>query len=160
MFLSSFEVLREWLIENKTFVNMIHLGSRAFAEISGEVVQTTAWVMNNYEINKYQPIFFRLIEGNESQKNKTLKKRESNYKDITVDDMKNIPGAPITYWLKGIHNFKRAKLAHYFLSGGRNKTHNNDLYVRYFWEVSLKEKNGLPMQMVESPENIMEMINM
>ncbi len=130
MFLSSFEVLREWLIENKTFVNMIHLGSRAFAEISGEVVQTTAWVMNNYEINKYQPIFFRLIEGNESQKNKTLKKRESNYKDITVDDMKNIPGAPITYWLKGIHNFKRAKLAHYFLSGGRNKTHNNDLYVR------------------------------
>lgn len=74
--------------------------------------------------------------------------------------MKNIPGAPITYWLKGIHNFKRAKLAHYFLSGGRNKTHNNDLYVRYFWEVSLKEKNGLPMQMVESPENIMEMINM
>ncbi|HHR5113661.1 TPA: BREX-1 system adenine-specific DNA-methyltransferase PglX, partial [Escherichia coli] len=140
MFLSSFEVLREWLIENKTFVNMIHLGSRAFAEISGEVVQTTAWVMNNYEINKYQPIFFRLIEGNESQKNKTLKKRESNYKDITVDDMKNIPGAPITYWLKGIHNFKRAKLAHYFLSGGRNKTHNNDLYVRYFWEVSLKEK--------------------
>lgn len=142
MFLSSFEVLREWLIENKTFVNMIHLGSRAFAEISGEVVQTTAWVMNNYEINKYQPIFFRLIEGNESQKNKTLKKRESNYKDITVDDMKNIPGAPITYWLKGIHNFKRAKLAHYFLSGGRNKTHNNDLYVRYFWEVSLKEKMG------------------
>ncbi|EPV7377742.1 BREX-1 system adenine-specific DNA-methyltransferase PglX, partial [Klebsiella pneumoniae] len=140
MFLSSFEELREWLIENKTFVNMIHLGSRAFAEISGEIVQTTAWVMNNYEINKYQPIFFRLIEGNEFQKNKTLKKRESNYKDITIDDMKNIPGAPITYWLKGIHNFKRAKLAQYFLSGGRNKTHNNDLYVRYFWEVSLKEK--------------------
>ncbi|HCA9676822.1 TPA: BREX-1 system adenine-specific DNA-methyltransferase PglX, partial [Klebsiella pneumoniae] len=109
MFLSSFEELREWLIENKTFVNMIHLGSRAFAEISGEIVQTTAWVMNNYEINKYQPIFFRLIEGNEFQKNKTLKKRESNYKDITIDDMKNIPGAPITYWLKGIHNFKRAK---------------------------------------------------
>ncbi|EPY5535789.1 TPA: BREX-1 system adenine-specific DNA-methyltransferase PglX, partial [Klebsiella pneumoniae] len=108
MFLSSFEELREWLIENKTFVNMIHLGSRAFAEISGEIVQTTAWVMNNYEINKYQPIFFRLIEGNEFQKNKTLKKRESNYKDITIDDMKNIPGAPITYWLKGIHNFKRA----------------------------------------------------
>ncbi|HCB0703453.1 TPA: BREX-1 system adenine-specific DNA-methyltransferase PglX, partial [Klebsiella pneumoniae] len=133
MFLSSFEELREWLIENKTFVNMIHLGSRAFAEISGEIVQTTAWVMNNYEINKYQPIFFRLIEGNEFQKNKTLKKRESNYKDITIDDMKNIPGAPITYWLKGIHNFKRAKLAQYFLSGGRNKTHNNDLYVRYFW---------------------------
>jgi hypothetical protein len=39
-----YPVLRsyEWLIENKTFVNMIHLGSRAFAEISGEIVQTTA----------------------------------------------------------------------------------------------------------------------
>jgi hypothetical protein len=74
-------------------------------------------------------------------KNKTLKKRESNYKDITVDDMKKYPEHQYVL-VKGIHNFKRAKLAQYFLSGGRNKTHNNDLYVRYFWEVSLKEKSG------------------
>ncbi|PKG98614.1 BREX-1 system adenine-specific DNA-methyltransferase PglX [Paraglaciecola sp. MB-3u-78] len=43
MFLSSYEVLREWLLATKTFVTMAHLGARAFGQISGEVVQTSAW---------------------------------------------------------------------------------------------------------------------
>jgi type II restriction/modification system DNA methylase subunit YeeA len=37
MFLSSFEELREWLIENKTFVNMAHLGSRAFGKFQAKL---------------------------------------------------------------------------------------------------------------------------
>jgi type II restriction/modification system DNA methylase subunit YeeA len=55
MFLSSFEATY-WLINNKTFITMAHLGARAFGQISGEVVQTTAWVINNYisiNINQY-----------------------------------------------------------------------------------------------------------
>lgn len=44
MFLSSYEKLREKLMSNIT-VNMTHLGARAFDEIGGEVVQTTAIVI-------------------------------------------------------------------------------------------------------------------
>ena len=43
MFLSSFEKLREKMMLTET-VNMAHLGARAFEEIGGEVVQTTAFV--------------------------------------------------------------------------------------------------------------------
>ena len=43
MFLSSFEKLREKMMQSET-VNMAHLGARAFEEIGGEVVQTTAFV--------------------------------------------------------------------------------------------------------------------
>ena len=43
MFLSSYEKLREKLLHKDT-VNMAHLGARAFEEIGGEVVQTTAFV--------------------------------------------------------------------------------------------------------------------
>ncbi len=43
MFLSSYEALRGWLLANKTLITMAHLGARAFGQISGEVVQTTAW---------------------------------------------------------------------------------------------------------------------
>lgn len=46
MFLSSFEKLRNKLINNNTIVNMAHLGARAFEEIGGEVVQTTAYIFS------------------------------------------------------------------------------------------------------------------
>ncbi|EAM6265611.1 BREX-1 system adenine-specific DNA-methyltransferase PglX, partial [Salmonella enterica subsp. enterica serovar Typhimurium] len=63
MFLSSYEALRNWLLDNKTFITMAHLGARAFGQISGEVVQTTAWVIKNQHSERYQPVFFRLIDG-------------------------------------------------------------------------------------------------
>ncbi len=44
MFLSGFEKLRKKLLSTET-INMAHLGARAFDEISGEVVQTTSFVI-------------------------------------------------------------------------------------------------------------------
>ena len=38
--------------ETKTIITMVHLGARAFGQISGEVVQTTAWVLNNQNNNQ------------------------------------------------------------------------------------------------------------
>ena len=52
MFLSSFEKLREKLQRMET-VNMIHLGARAFDEIGGEVVQTTAFIKQNCNIPNF-----------------------------------------------------------------------------------------------------------
>lgn len=52
MFLSSFERLRKKLIVTKEFCSMAHLGARAFEEISGEVVQTTAFVLKNKSEDK------------------------------------------------------------------------------------------------------------
>lgn len=60
MFLSSYEALRNWLLDNKTFITMAHLGARAFGQISGEVVQTTAWVIKNQHSERYQPVFLDL----------------------------------------------------------------------------------------------------
>ena len=45
MFLSSYEKLRDKLLSKSIMVSMVHLGARAFEDISGEVVQTTSWVM-------------------------------------------------------------------------------------------------------------------
>lgn len=43
MFISSYKGLRKKLIENITFNSMLHLGTRTFPEIGGEVVQNTAF---------------------------------------------------------------------------------------------------------------------
>ena len=49
MFLSSYEKLREHILSNYGIVNMLHLGPRTFEELSGEVVQSTAFVLENYK---------------------------------------------------------------------------------------------------------------
>src|SRR5699024_6128003 len=45
MFKLTFEKLRKILLAKQTIINMVHLGTRAFAEVSGEVVQSTMFVM-------------------------------------------------------------------------------------------------------------------
>ncbi|PKK90024.1 MAG: hypothetical protein CVV64_11935 [Candidatus Wallbacteria bacterium HGW-Wallbacteria-1] len=45
MFLSSYEKLRNKVITDSIIDTMVHLGPRAFEEIGGEVVQTTAFVL-------------------------------------------------------------------------------------------------------------------
>lgn len=76
MFLSSYETLREKILDEKTIVTMAHLGARAFAEISGEVVQTTAFVMLNKHAGDYKPTFFRLVGLSEPEKIVALRNGE------------------------------------------------------------------------------------
>ena len=55
--------MREEFLE-KNIVSMAHLGSRAFEEISWEVVQTTAFVLINNNIKNYKSSFIRLVNYN------------------------------------------------------------------------------------------------
>ena len=74
MFLSSFEKLRERLLDNDTILTMAHLGARAFDSIGGEVVQTTAFTMANTYIHDYRGVFIRLVDGNsEAEKSAMFK---------------------------------------------------------------------------------------
>jgi len=74
MFLSSFEKLRDKILNTKTLVSMIHLGARAFDSISGEVVQTTAFVLKNINYSKYKGAYIRLVDGkSESEKSKMFR---------------------------------------------------------------------------------------
>ena len=63
MFLSSYEKLRAWLLGSTTILSMAHLGARAFDSIGGEVVSTTAFVIENRHFPSYQGAFLRLIDG-------------------------------------------------------------------------------------------------
>ncbi|MCH7041393.1 BREX-1 system adenine-specific DNA-methyltransferase PglX [Escherichia coli] len=144
MFLSSYVSLREWLLNNKTFITMAHLGPRAFAQISGEVVQTTAWVIRNNHSALQQCAFYRLIEGNEEQKKNTLISRKNVFYNISQDDFKKIPGAPIAYWLSEkerecfINGELLASIAPAKLG---MRTGDNAKWLRLWYEPSLKETN-------------------
>lgn len=53
MFLSSFEKLRDIFLHNYVIDSMLHLGPRTFDELSGEVVQNTAFVLTKPHFSAY-----------------------------------------------------------------------------------------------------------
>ena len=152
MFLSSFEKMRKTLIDTKTFVTMAHLGARAFGQISGEVVQTTAWIVNKKHINGYQPSFFRLIEGNEEQKKQNLLTKRSLFNETRQDEFKKIPGSPIAYWASRLvfDSFIVGKPLGSISEARRGiATGNNELFIKEWYEVD-SSKIGFKLKQTEA----------
>ena len=146
MFLSSFEKLRTKLLQSADIVNMAHLGPRAFEDIGGEVVQTTSFVLRRSHIDGYQGTYCRLIEPTTQQgKEKMFLAGENRY-TAQQSNFSKIPGAPVAYWVSeaGFKVFDAPNFFHRFMSGGRNKTHNNELYVRAWWETIYKDFRWQP----------------
>ena len=74
MFLSSFESLRARILSQNTILSMAHLGVRAFDSIGGEVVSTTAFVLENQHKPEYKGAYLRLVDGSsEAEKAAMLK---------------------------------------------------------------------------------------
>ncbi|WP_121614393.1 BREX-1 system adenine-specific DNA-methyltransferase PglX [Mesobacillus foraminis] len=105
MFLSSYENLRIKVIRNRTIDSMLHLGPRAFEDIGGEVVQTTAFVLRNYLVKDHKGDYVRLVEykNSKEKEKKTLevissKNSTLRYFVLSEEHVK-IPGSPIAYWV-------------------------------------------------------------
>lgn len=100
MFLPSFEKLRVKILENFKIDTMVHLGPRAFDSISGEVVSTTAFVIENVQHLEHKGAYLRLINGkNEAEKEAELKAKKSKPFYASASDFKKIPDSPIAYWV-------------------------------------------------------------
>lgn len=105
MFLSSFEKLRNKLLINNTIINMAHLGARAFEDIGGEVVQTTAFVFDNANIKNYQSNFKRLVDYNSQDAKEEEYLKDDNLYTSSAANFSKIPGSPIAYWIsKALYN--------------------------------------------------------
>ena len=108
MFLSSFEKLREHFIQSLHIDNMLHLGPRTFDELSGEVVQNTAFVLSKHLPAVQGGIYYRLVEGKNCADKEHLFLSHINgnedgnriyYPNIEQRNFEKIPGSPIGYWI-------------------------------------------------------------
>lgn len=136
MFLSSFEKLREKMMLTET-VNMAHLGARAFEEIGGEVVQTTAFVRCANHIDGYKGTYCRLIEPTSQQGKEEMFLAGENRYTANQDDFEKVPGSPVAYWVqeKTFNLFDGHRVEEYFNSRVGLMTTDNDGFLRTFWEV-------------------------
>ena len=99
MFLSSFQKMRERILRERTIGTMAHLGARAFGSISGEIVQTTAFVLKNSLAGSYKPAFFRLLDGDEAEKRTALASGAKRFDATAQNKFTKIPGSPVAYWV-------------------------------------------------------------
>ena len=154
MFLSSFERLRTQFLKNYNVDNMLHLGPRTFDELSGEVVQNTAFVLSKHEPTTQGGMYYRLVEGKNCADKERLfleakqgdgtaiinsKLYTINYPNIEQKNFEKIPGAPIGYWVseKMIVAFDhKTFISDLAISNGQNITGDNKRFIRLFWEVN------------------------
>jgi hypothetical protein len=111
MFLSSFEQLRKDLLDTMQIDSMLHLGPHTFDELSGEVVQNTAFVVSNInDADNPECIgtYYRLVDGKNcaDKENMFLENHDGNvdgakayYPNVKQKDFEKVPGCPMVYWL-------------------------------------------------------------
>ncbi|MFW6770272.1 BREX-1 system adenine-specific DNA-methyltransferase PglX [Leuconostoc citreum] len=149
MFLSSFERLRN-KINKQSIINMAHLGTKAFEEIGGEVVQTTAFVMQNTQMSDYVGAFVRLVDYDSQKKKQAAYLNAVNStesKDVYRTNQTNffdIPGSPISYWTtENVRRIFRENPGLGDIASPRkgNSTSNNKRFLRRWYEVPIKNIN-------------------
>ena len=137
MFLGSFEKLRTYL-SRYNITSMAHLGARAFEEISGEVVQTTSFVINNSYLSDYKGVYARLVNGiNQTEKEEIFLSGQERY-SAKEENYEKIPGKPIAYWTSKemLAAFDNKILYDVARPRQGMATTNNDLFLRFWHEIS------------------------
>ena len=147
MFLSSYERLRQKLIEEIQIDTLLHLGPRTFPEIGGEVVQNAAFTMSNCKPYR-KGTYLRLVDFGSSEE-----KRQNAIEAIASPscgwiysanqlDFEKIPGGPIGYWIfPSFFNVFMKCITLGDISNLRSgiSTGNNERYYRHWTEVKFEK---------------------
>ena len=98
MFLSSYEAMREKLLQDRTLSCMVHMGNG----VMGIAFGTAATVMLNNHVNNYAGSFSYCENDdvNEFGIPKQFPVQNERLKTAKPDDFKKIPGSPVAYWVK------------------------------------------------------------
>ncbi len=143
MFLSTFEKLREKIISQKTLTTMAQLGAKAFDSFGGEIVSTTAFIINNIHNKSINGSYIKLTDVfGEKDKEDVFHERKANPFITSSGKFTEIPGSPIAYWLNDrfLNVFKKCKrLEDNYRPVSGITTADNDRFLRRWYEVSLKD---------------------
>lgn len=139
MFLSSYEKLRLSILKNNTYSSMLHLGRGIFGSDFG----TTAFVIAKRRIENYRGNYRRLFEKQVAVD--SIEEKEQKFfsgKGAFVGVQENfakIPGSPVAYWVSEnfLAAYSQKTLSEYGFAKSGLQTGQNDLFLRYWHEVSV-----------------------
>lgn len=139
MFISTYDDMRRSFFPAITFKSLLHLGARAFDSITGEIVQTVAFVLANKESALEKTWVADLTTGkSEAEKDAALLNSTAPTYECDVRSLHAISAWPLAYWIGSdtLGLFKKHDaIADYTFSSSANVTGNNAKFLRYVWEV-------------------------
>ena len=147
LFLSTFEGLRRKILRQDTILTMAHLGSRAFDSIGGEVVSTTAFVLEKANHPESQGSYLRLVQGkSEAEKATAIREAIKNPNCgwcycASSSDLNKIPGSSIAYWLgeTATNAFSGKAIGNILTFKQGIATSDNERFLRLWHEASFSK---------------------
>lgn len=142
MTLPSFYNLRRKIIEKNNIINLLHLGSHSFNEISGEVVSTVSFVVSCDKIQCYFGKYKDLQNGNSEEEKMIDFLSDSKTYVAKQDDFQLVPNMPIVYdsSIKSLEPFSKMQpLKSTVIAKPGMQTSDNDRFLRLWFEVELSK---------------------
>jgi hypothetical protein len=144
MFISSYEKLRSFLINERNISSLIQMEYSAFEEATVPICTFT--IKNSKEqIGSYIKLS-EFVGGMEVQRLKTLDAINDSqtcgyFFSSSQENFKKIPGMPIAFWINNtlINNFNSPDVGEFLITREGMATANNDLYIRFWYEVSYQK---------------------
>ena len=155
MNLASFEGLRDDLL-NYTISSLLHLGSGAFGNDVGTIVQNVAFVIRKVQIHNCKGIYYRLTEYSNSDEKENALLANKNKFVSEQEKFMLIPRHPYSYWIseQAIQAFAQYKTLGQIGNPRQGMaSSDNNRFVRKWFEVSTK-KIGLN---AKNSENALQM---
>ena len=144
MFLSSYESIRQRLIDTCNITSLVQLSVHGFKGIAAQVC---AFALSNSHVEGVYGGYIRLndFDHHTLQDPKTLEAIENHecgwFYRADADSFKDIPGSPIAYWAsEAVHRaFKFfPAIKEYSTPRQGTITGNNDYFLKMWWETSYK----------------------
>ena len=139
MFLTSFEKLRKYLLDNLLINSLGHFGWHIIGIAFGTVMTV---IQKTNPKNIKGEYSYLTIEDIDKESNKPYvypKKNNGKYAIISQKEFEKIPGCNIGYWVSTnlLNTFDSPQIDSVCEPRLGMTTANNDLFLKFFWEISL-----------------------
>jgi type II restriction/modification system DNA methylase subunit YeeA len=99
MFLSSFEILREKILSEKTITDLTQIGYNSFPSLNSKIAQAVVFTALNKRLSSHRGIYVNLNDAPQSADKEAVFKKSPRNFVVNQEDFKRIPGNPIAYWV-------------------------------------------------------------
>ena len=156
MFLSSFEKMRQKIVNTHTIVNMVHMPYLGKGGTSlGINFGTAAVIFNKCYCRNYNSQFDYICyyETDENGVPFAFPTVNERYKAAKATDFSKIPGSPVAYWVSEAFSdiFGFSTVADYGFAGIGMRTGDNNLFLRLWYEIS---KNNMAIACHNKEEQV------
>ena len=139
MFLSSFEKMREVIVNTKVISNLMHMENMVMGIAFGTAVTN----IRNCNIKKFKGTYNHITMKDIDNEGLPFEfpVKINRFAQTSTENFSKIPGSPIAYWVseKFIKTFKAQRLKNISRARRGLETGNNEVYIKYWYEVNLND---------------------